>query len=484
MTNRESAPPSADTPGSSSPNANPDACAQVIEAFESVQKDQASVREQLRQRLAAQRDAAAELLEAIEQSDLQSLTKQQADHIARVQRELEVAVVVAGEETASLERRIESLQKEKEAAESEVQRRDDSIRKADDKVAQAQASEKKARQQLDDALEFLTEMGLEKADLERAIKDLEGGFAAVKEERAAAEERWNATDDQRLKQIRELRLHVEDLEARLADARQQREALEESGQEEHEALERAWKEATEQREALSKARAEAREKIDVLERQQEEFIAKLVDDYDEQLAAARREIEELRSQGIDQEAWDKSQAERDRALEELEAALAQIVDLQRQAERAQSLQEEVDALRAQGASEDDQEVREELERVRVELAESRAGVDQLLQDCDRLNSENIRLKQGMKPQPSEAPSVPLDLAESSASDAVETAEARTPDDEERSPAESASRGPADPPITKAPEERTPRPPRAGSYSLIGDDLADDTVGGKTPRGSK
>ncbi|MFW5738900.1 MAG: hypothetical protein ACOC1F_00895, partial [Myxococcota bacterium] len=127
----------------------------------------------------------------------------------------ELEAAIAKEEVAALEERLEEARAWNRALEEEV-----AARKKE--AADAKAAEKRAVAQLDENLDALTDLGLQKTELERRVADLEGSFEAVKEERAGAEERWNATDDQRLARIRELESRIEDLQSTNGKLRQER----------------------------------------------------------------------------------------------------------------------------------------------------------------------------------------------------------------------------------------------------------------------
>ena len=421
----------------------------VIEGLEERQQGEASVLEAARAQLTKQQEALSALLEelgALEQREADARTvllegaralrkgSAEADERVRVlerqnmelQGKLdksEVGLVVVREEVAALEDQLAAIRKEYKRLEAEGKAREQRVQEADAKVAKAEAARKKAADQLDEVLESMTEMGLEKAENERKIADLKGGFEAIKEERAGAEERWNATDDERIKQIRELKSRIEHLETKLKASAKEQETLASTEQQEREALEQAWKEATAQREALAAVRAESKERLEVLEQQQEEFIANLVDDYDEQLAQAKQELEALRAKGVDDDSLKQAQTERDVAQAALEA-----LRLELEAARAEAKKTELEVLRAGGgdaAAEEREELRRDLERVQAELDEARAGVEQLLTDCDRLNAENVRLTQTMKELEDARPSVPFDLEDTDGtSDAVGMLEAR------------------------------------------------------------
>ncbi len=362
--------------------------------------------------------------------------------------ELELAVVQ--ERAAVLEDRVKSLEQTGERMREEAQTGEKRMREADVRIAAAKEAQRKADQQLNETLDTLTDLGLAKAELERKVADIEAGFEAVKEERAAAEERWNASDDQRLSQIRLLRKTVEDLERKLAGGDQERVSLAASLTQEKEALEQAWKEATSLRETLAKVRSEAKDRVEVLERQQEEFIAQLVDDYDGQLAQAREQLEELRKNGVDVSLLRQAEKQRDDALQDLERVRAQLQASGDAQEELTSLRREMQELRTSKQADEPsraQDLMAELERVRGELGEARMGVDQLLQDCDRLNAENVRLREAMRQREA---SVPMALALDElddVGDAVGLMEAR------------ASRpGAASPSVSEPAEEPPPAPP--------------------------
>jgi len=426
----------------------------VIEGLEEKQQGEASVLEAARAQLTKQQEALSALLEelgALEQREADARTvllegaralrkgSAEADERVRVlerqNKELqgkldksEVSLVVVREEVSALEDQLAAIRREHKRLEAEGKAREQRVQEADAKVAKAEAARKKAADQLDEVLESMTEMGLEKAENERKIADLEGGFEAIKEERAGAEERWNATDDERIKQIRELKSRIEHLETKLKASAKEQETLASTEQQEREALEQAWKEATAQREALAAVRAESKERIEVLEQQQEEFIANLVDDYDEQLAQAKQELEALRAKGVDDDSLKQAQTERDVAQAALEALRLELEAAREEAKKAAELETELEALRSGGgdvAAEEREELRRDLERVQAELDEARAGVDQLLTDCDRLNAENVRLTQTLKELEDARPSVPFDLEDTDSTfDAVGMLEAR------------------------------------------------------------
>jgi DNA repair exonuclease SbcCD ATPase subunit len=426
----------------------------VIDGLEEKQQGEASVLEAARVQLCKQQEALSALLEelgALQQREadarsvllegaralkaVSSAADERVKVLERQNTELqgkldkaELSLVVVREEVSAHEDRLVAIRKEHKRLEAEGEAREQRVQEADAKVAKAEAARKMAADQLNEALESLTEMGLEKADNERRIADLEGGFEAIKEERAGAEERWNATDDDRIKQIRELKSQVEHLETKLKSSEKEQETLASTEQQEREALEQAWKEATAQREALAAVRAESRERIEVLEQQQEEFIANLVDDYDEQLAQAKQELEALRAKGVDDASLKQAQSERDAAREALEALRIELEAARDEAKKAAELETELEALRLGGgdvATEEREGLRRDLERLQSELDEARAGVDQLLTDCDRLNAENVRLTQTVKELEGDRPSIPLDLDDSDGTpDAVGMLEAR------------------------------------------------------------
>jgi chromosome segregation ATPase len=328
----------------------------------------------------------------------------------------------------------------------------------------------------------------EQERLQSKLSELEGRLESAKGERAGAEERWNAADDQRHSLIRTLHKTVEELELRLKGAGQERDELAASLHKERESLELAWKEATDQREALAATRAEFKERVDVLERQQEEFLAHLVDEYDAQLAAAREEVEALRAKRADADSLLQAQQERDSALRELDVARAA-------QQRVASLEAELESLR-EGAQE---KLHGEVKQLREDLKQARAGVDQLLCDCDRLSAENVRLREQVESRESPAVVQPLafDLDESpdDGNDALALAQARS--SRSTAPRHSARKssgkkaavstadgrgksarppGALPPAVRSGPEERT-----VGSYSLIGGEFAEEAVGGK-PKG--
>ncbi len=419
----------------------------------------------------------------------------------------ELELVAAEERAASLEGRVKSLEQNGERMREEAQAGEQRMREADARIAAAKDAQRKADQQLNDTLDTLTDLGLAKAELERKVADIEAGFEAVKEERAAAEERWNASDDQRLSQIRLLRKTVEDLERRLAGGDQERVSLATSLTQEKEALEQAWKEATSLRETLAAVRSEAKDRIDVHERQQEEFIAQLVDDYDGQLAQAREQLEELRKNGVDVSLLRQAEKQREDALQDLERARGQLQASGDALEELDSLRREMEELRTSKQAEEPsraQELMAELERVRTELGQARMGVDQLLQDCDRLNAENVRLREAMKQREA---SVPMALAldePDDAGDAVGLMEARAsrpgapspsvsePTDEP-SPAPSTKRSvrasrrpkqkvsdPAAPSVRGQPDGAKGKRP-VGSYFLTAEEVMEETVRDRSKR---
>ena len=364
----------------------------------------------------------------------------------------ELELVVAREQAAA-------VQDKSRALEAEVKRVEERARDAEQAVDEAKAAQDRAARQLSEALESITDAGLEKVELERRARDLEAGFEAVKEERAGAEERWNATDEERLGRIRELERQLERVQGDFDKTRQNFEEQRTADQQEKETLEQAWKEATELRVALASAREEATQKIEVLERQQEEFIAKLVNDYDEQLATAVAELEKLREKESDEASLNLALAERDSALAELESARVE-------AGKVAALQSELDALRSKAPSTEEASLRATLERTQADLDASRSVVDQLLLDCDQLHAENSRLKEDVK-QPRSS-FVPFEPQESATSDAMALAESR------------ASSVPASDPTPKrscAPSSERP----AGSYSLIADDLSSESTRTKPRR---
>jgi chromosome segregation ATPase len=415
----------------------------------------------------------------------------------------ELELVAAQERASSLEDRAKALEQNGERLREEAKAGDQRMREADARIAAAKEAQRKADQQLNDTLDTLTDLGLAKAELERKVADIEAGFEAVKEERAAAEERWNASDDQRLSQIRLLRKTVEDLERRLEGGDQERVALATCLTQEKETLEQAWKEATSLRETLATVRAEAKDRIEVLELQQEEFIAQLVDDYDAQLAQAREQLEELRKNGVDASLLRQAEMQREEAVQDLERARGQLQASSDAREALASLRQEMEELRASKQAEEpsrEQELEAELERVRSELGEARMGVDHLLQDCDRLNAENVRLREAMKQREASAP-MALVLGEpDDAGDAVGLMEARasrpgvSPEPvDEPPPAPSTKRSvrtsrrpkqkvsdPVAPSVRGQPEGAKGKRP-VGSYFLTAEEVMEETVRDRSKR---
>lgn len=400
----------------------------------------------------------------------------------------QIELVAAQERAVALEGKVDSLEKSAERMREEAKAGEERMREADARIVAAKEAQRKADRQLNETLDTLTDLGLAKAELERKVADLEAGFEAVREERAGAEERWNATDEQRLSQIRLLRKSVEDLERRLAGGDQERVSLATSLTQEKEALEQAWKEATSLRETLAAVRSEAKERIEVLERQQEEFIAQLVDDYDGQLAQAREQLEELRKNGVDVSLLRQAEKQRDDALQDLERARGQLQASGDAQEQLAALRREMEELRSSKQAEEPsraQELMKELERVRTDLGEARMGVDQLLQDCDRLNAENVRLREAMKQREAPAPAaLTLDEPED-AGDAFGLMEARASRPGSPTPAVSA---PTDEPAPAPSTKRSVRASRRPKQK-VSDPVAPSVVGqpegakGKRPVGS-
>lgn len=352
---------------------------------------------------------------------------------ARVEK-AELSMVVSREEVAALEDRLKLAQETNKRLQEKQASLDARVKESEERAAKAKASERLANDQLNETLESLTELGLGKAELERTIADLKRGFEAVSEERAAAEERWNASDEQKALQIRELKKRVEELEGGVQSLEKERAELLSAREQERETLEAAWKEATAQREALAAVRADARTKIEVLERQQEEFIAKLVDEYDEKLEEAGRELQRARDTSAIELELDKASRARDEVARALDEANAELVRTREAATRLAEVECELSELRAsvEGESQMEKErdaLRGDVARLQDELKDARAAIDQLLTDCDRLNAENIRLQQPVA-KGSEAPGapagIPLDPPEDSAGhEAMELAAART-----------------------------------------------------------
>lgn len=340
------------------------------------------------------------------------------------------------------------------------------------------------------AVDRASQLGREKEQLQSKLSDLEETLQSLRQERAGAEERWSASDDQRQSLIRTLHKTVEELDLRLKGAGQERDELAAALKTERESLELAWKEATNQREALAATRAEFKERVDVLERQQEEFLAHLVDEYDAQLATAREELEALRARKADVDDLSRAQQERDDALQDI-AQLRQDLDEARAAQQAMvSLRVELESLREGTAD----RAKDELTRLRDDLAQARAGMEQLLRDCDRLSAENVRLREQIEAREpaADAHPIPFDLDESiDTNDALALAQARelvTPVRSGRrkssgkmSPALARGKS-ARPPATSPPAARrgpSEDPGRTvGSYSLIGGELGDEAVGSK------
>ncbi len=364
------------------------------------------------------------------------------------------------------------------------------------------AEERKREWEMLQALRADATCAIEQADrrrqaqeqLQSKLSELEGRLDSAKQERARAEARWNAADEQRHSLIRTLQKTVEELELRLKGAGQERDELAASLQVERESLELAWKEATDQREALAATRAEFKERVDVLERQQEEFLAHLVDEYDAELAMAREQVEALRAKQADVDSLLQAQRERDEALQ----ALAQV---RREIDTA-SAQQQVISLEAELASSregTDAKLQGELKQLRTDLEQARTGMEQLLCDCDRLSAENVRLREQLESlkSPAVAQPIPFDLDESGdANDALVLAQARASSSSvpmrstrrksagkkaAMSPdgARGSSPGASSPAPRRGPAEETGR--AVGTYSLIGGELADDAVGGK-PKG--
>ncbi|HQB44392.1 MAG TPA: hypothetical protein PLV85_12350, partial [Polyangiaceae bacterium] len=473
----------------------------------------------------------------------QSRTIAMMQDLERRHFELENQYEKAGFELAAerqrgddLEARIRVLDQERDRLRSDAEAGKKRMKEADARIVEAKNAQRKADEQLNETLETLTTLGLAKAELERKVMDLEAAFEAVREERAGAEERWNATDEQRLSQIRLLRKNVEELERKLSGQDQERLSLMDSLKLSQQAVEQARAEIESQREKLSVQRSESKDRIEVLERQQEEFIATLVDDYDNQLGELRAQLEEVRNNTVErtrlqqleqrhEEALKQLGNERDdlaRQLEEVRKNTVERAQLQQLEERHEEalkqlqnerngsvvpsesegqlaeLRRELDALRAQSGSETSQDGRElaaELERTRQELAQARMGVDQLLQDCERLNAENVRLKAAMKRRertsgfPQDEPS-----KQESAREQPETSESRrssraapAPQSEEafrtaptrrsmRTTRRSKAKGMEEPVSTpQADSENIKEKRTVGSYFLTGDEVSEETI---------
>ena len=262
----------------------------------------------------------------------------------------ELNSVVAQEEADVLRAQLADEVRGRRKAEESCKQLSAEIGQAKRAAENARANEKMAADQLSEALETLTELSLARSELEREVAksrpELEAARSeseAIKSElqvaKAEAEQALSALQvakeqgeeaiAQRDAELQKARNDLDSVRVSLASAEQQRDTMSSSLDESRARLEALDAERGELAKAVAGAEQIANERIEVIEKQQEEFIVKLAEEYDEKLS-----------------------------------------DLAKERDETQSAHE--------GAKE--------------ELEQARAGVDQLLGDCDQLTAENVRLK--------------------------------------------------------------------------------------------